>query len=120
MLSNDLVERERRRKRGSKHRKRYYFSDESVASDTVIAFVMAGIALALELATVICSVKTAGHVPEICGLLILISVILSVVGEVFAQLAKKSQKGSLGSKRASALLCIVPFAVAIAFLILSR
>ncbi len=120
MLSNDLVERERRRKRGNKHRRRYYFSDESIASDTVIAFVMAGCALAMEIGTVICSVATAGHVPEICGMLVLIAIILSLVGEIFAQLAKKSQKGSLGSKRTSALLCLAPLAIAIAFLILSR
>ena len=118
MSSNDLIERERRRKRGNKHRKRYYFSDESVASDTVISFCMGGTALAIYLGCVITSVVTAGHVPEICGVLLLAAVILTVVGEIFAQLSKKSLKGSLGSKRASAIFCGIVLLLALLLLIL--
>ena len=118
MSNSDLIERERRRKRGNKHRKRYYFSDESIASDTVIAFVLAGVALAMELGCVIASMVTAGHKPEIVGAFLFSALLLSVVGEIFAQLAKKSQKGSLGSKRASALLCLFAMAVVLAILFL--
>lgn len=101
-----------------RRRKPYYFTDDSVASDTVISFCMGGLALLFELIAVIASVKTAGHVPGIIGVMLLSALILSVVGFIFARFSLKSQKGSLGSKRTSALVCILGFVIVLVFLIL--
>ena len=45
-------------------KRRYYFTDSSFASDTIIADCMGGIALIIEVVSVIVSIATAGHVPE--------------------------------------------------------
>ena len=43
-------------------KKKYYFSDDSVASDTIIAFVLGSISLIIEFAGVFASIKTGGNV----------------------------------------------------------
>ena len=100
-------------------RKRYYFSDSSIALDTIIAFIMGGMAIAIEIASVISSIATAGHVSGFVGLLLLIAVILSVVGFCFSRFAVKSEKGSLGSKRASSILNIFTALIPAVFLLMS-
>ena len=102
-----------------RRRKRYYFSDSSIALDTIIAFVMGGMALAIEIASVISSIATAGHVAGLVGLLLFIAVLLSVVGFCFSRFAVKSEKGSLGSKRASSILNIFTALIPVAFLVMS-
>ena len=62
-------------------KRRYYFTDSSFASDTIIADCMGGIALIIEVVSVIVSIATAGHVPEVFGLLYIIAMLLSIVGE---------------------------------------
>ncbi len=102
-----------------RRRKRYYFSDSSIALDTIIAFVMGGIALVIEIAAVIDSVATAGQVSGLIGLLLFIAVLLSVVGFLFSRFAVKSEKGSLGGKRASSILNIVTALIPLVFLLMS-
>ncbi|MDD6327242.1 MAG: hypothetical protein Q4D54_00995 [Eubacteriales bacterium] len=94
-------------------KKPYYFSDSSVASDTIIAFVMGGISLAIELASVVISFATLGHVPDIFGTLYLCAFILSVVGEIFAWLGNKAQEGGVKGKRVSIALNILTMLVPI-------
>lgn len=55
-------------------KRRYYFTDSSFASDTIIADCMGGIALIIEVVSVIVSIATAGHVPEVFGLLYIIAI----------------------------------------------
>ena len=50
-------------------KKKYYFSDDSIASDTIIAFVLGGISLVAEIAGVISSIRTKGNVSEFMGVL---------------------------------------------------
>ncbi len=85
-------------------KRRYYFSDSSIASDTIIAFVMGGIALTIELSCIIASISTKGHVPPFCGMLFLCAIILAVVGEIFAWLGNKAQEGGVKGKRISIAL----------------
>ncbi len=99
-------------------RKRYYFSDSSIASDTVIAYILGGLSFITEVAGVITSIATKGHIPDIFALLYLCAVILSVVGIFFASLGKKAQEGGEKGKRFSVALnivtLIIPFAIVIA------
>lgn len=92
-------------------KKPYYFSDSSVASDTIIAFVMGGISLAIELAGVITSFATLGHVPEVFGVLYLCAFILSFVGVIFAYLGTKAQEGGVKGKRISIMLNVLSLLV---------
>lgn len=89
----------------------YYFSDSSIASDTVIAFVMAGISLVTELTGIIISFATFGHVPDIFGTLYLCALILSVVGLVFALLGKKAQEGGEKGKRMSVFVNVLSLVI---------
>ena len=99
--------------------KKYYFSDSSIALDTIIAFSLSGIALVIEIASVINSIATAGHVDGLIGLLLFIAVWLSVVGFLFSRFAIKSEKGSLGGKRASSIMNIVTALIPLVFLLMS-
>lgn len=92
-------------------RKRYYFSDSSIASDTIIAFVMGGLSLLIEIAGMIVSVVTRGHVPDIFGILYVCALFLSVSGEIFAWLGSKAQEGGVKGKRLSAALNILTFII---------
>lgn len=99
-------------------KKRYYFSDTSIASDTVIALVMGAIALIVEIAGIVASVITRGHTPDIFGTLYLCAIILAVVGEIFAWLGNNAQEGGALGKRISIILNIVAILVIVWILIL--
>lgn len=92
-------------------KKRYYFSDDSIAVDTIIAFVMAVISLIIEVTGVVFSFVTKGHVPEIFGILYLCAIIMSVNGVIFAALGYKSEEGGLKSKWFSMVLNLISLAV---------
>ena len=98
-------------------KRRYYFTDSSFASDTIIADCMGGIALIIEVVSVIVSIATAGHVPEVFGLLYIIAMLLSIVGEIFARMGLQSQKGGV---RISIWLNIVSFVVPVIIILLGR
>ncbi len=89
----------------------YYFSDSSIASDTVLAFVMGGISLVIEIAGIITSFATFGHVPDIFGTLCLCALILSIVGLVFAFLGKKAQEGGVKGKRMSVIVNVLSLVI---------
>ena len=82
-------------------KRRYYFTDDSIASDTVIAFVTSGLALSIELLGVIWSIATAGNVPDIFGSLYLCAIVLSLCAIFFALLGNKAEKGGVKGKRVS-------------------
>ena len=84
-------------------KRRYYFSDTSVAVDTVIALIMGGISLFIELLGIIASVITKGYAPDIFGTLYMCAIILSVVGEIFAWFGNNAQEGGAKGKRISIL-----------------
>ncbi|MBE5943447.1 MAG: hypothetical protein E7258_00845 [Lachnospiraceae bacterium] len=94
-------------------KRRYYFTDSSVASDTIIALVMGGIALMIEVAGIVTSIATKGHVPEVFGVLILCSIILAVVGEIFAWIGNKAQEGGVKGKRVSIVINILALVIAV-------
>jgi hypothetical protein len=98
-------------------KRRYYFTDKSIASDTVIAYVLGGISFVIELLGVIFSIATKGHTPGIFATLYICAVLLSLVGIVFARLAKKAQEGGESSKRLSMLLCVVTFVFPVAIIV---
>ena len=95
-------------------KRRYYFTDSSFASDTIIADCMGGIALIIEVVSVI------GHVPEVFGMLYIIAMLLSIVGEIFARMGLQSQKGGVRGKRISIWLNIVSFVVPVIIILLGR
>lgn len=92
-------------------KRRYYFSDTSVAVDTVIALVLGSASLIIELAGIIVSVATKGNVPEIFGTLYMCAIILSVVGEIFAWFGNNAQEGGAKGKRISILINILSLAI---------
>ena len=69
---------------------------------------------------VIVSIATAGHVPEVFGLLYIIAMLLSIVGEIFARMGLQSQKGGVRGKRISIWLNIVSFVVPVIIILLGR
>lgn len=99
-------------------KRRYYFTDSSFAGDTIIAYCMSAVALIIELAGIIASVASAGHVPEVFGMLYLCAMLLSAVGGVFARFGMKSQKGGVRGKRVSVWMNLVSLLVPVVFLIL--
>ena len=99
-------------------KKRYYFSDSSIASDTVIALVMGAIALIIEISGVMASIITKGHTPAIFGTLYLCAIILAVVGEIFAWIGNAAQEGGALGKRVSIIFNIVALLVIVWILIL--
>ena len=99
-------------------KRRYYFSDTSIASDTVISFVMCFIALLIEIVSFIASITTRGKVPDIFGNLLLCAIVLSFFGEIFAVIGNKSQEGGMKGKRISILLNIFTFILPICMLII--
>jgi hypothetical protein len=70
--------------------------------------------------SVIVSIATAGHVPEVFGLLYIIAMLLSIVGEIFARMGLQSQKGGVRGKRISIWLNIVSFVVPVIIILLGR
>lgn len=98
-------------------KRRYYFTDSSFAEDTIIADCMAGIALLIELAGVIVSILTAGHVPEVFGMLYIIAILLSIVGGIFARFGLKSQKGGVRGKRISIGFNLITFLIPVIIII---
>lgn len=88
-------------------KRRYYFTDSSFASDTIISYVLGGIALAIELTGIIVSIATKGNVPLIFGTLYVCAMVLALVGEIFAYLGNKAQEGGVKGKRISIILNIV-------------
>ncbi len=88
-------------------KRRYYFTDSSFASDTIIAYILGGIALIIDIAGIVASISTKGHVPIIFGTLYICAIVLSVVGGFFAYLGNKAQEGGVKGKRISIILNLV-------------
>lgn len=94
-------------------KRRYYFSDTSVASDTIIAYAMCGVAIAMEISGIVASIVTKGNVSALFGILYICAMLLSVVGEIFAWLGKKAEEGGETGKRVSIILNILAFLFAL-------
>lgn len=92
-------------------KRRYYFSDDSIASDTIIAFVLGIISLIIEISSIIISFATKGHVPSIYGTLYLCAIIMSFTGLIFAGLGYKAFEGGLKSKWFSVMVNVVALIV---------
>lgn len=101
-------------KKGFKKR-RYYFTDKSVATDTVIAFILGSVSLITEITGIVFSLATAGHTPDVFGTLYICALIFAVEGIFFARQARKSQKGGEKSKRFSTVLCIIAALIPVIF-----
>lgn len=87
-----------------KQRRRYYFTDSSFASDTIISYVLGGIALALDASGIVASIVTAGHVPAVFGILYICAILLAITGQCFAAFGKKAHEGGVKGKRVSVAL----------------
>lgn len=98
-------------------KRRYYFSDTSIAVDTVIAYVMASIALLIEITGIAFSIGTKGHVSGIFGVLYIIAIIFSIVGEMFAWWGNKADEGGVTGKRVSILLNILSLIIPLVIII---
>ena len=101
-------------------KKPYYFSDSSIAVDTVIALIMGGIALVVEIAGIVASIVTKGHTPAIFGTLYLCAIILAIVGELFAWFGNNAQEGGAFGKRVSIILNIVALVIPIWIVFLGK
>ncbi|MDE6024233.1 MAG: hypothetical protein K2G45_02155 [Lachnospiraceae bacterium] len=98
-------------------KRRYYFTDTSIAIDTIIAYIMAIIALIIEISGVISSIATRGHVPGIYGVLFLSAIILSVVGFIFSLWGNKAEEGGVRGKHVSILLNVLAFVIPVVIII---
>lgn len=98
-------------------KRRYYFTDSSFALDTIISYCMAGVSLVIELAAIVTSIVTKGHVPKVFGMLFVIAILLSAVGEAFAWFGMQEQKGGVRGKRVSVALNILSLLIPIAIIL---
>lgn len=98
-------------------KRRYYFTDKSIALDTVIAFILSGIALLIEISGVVFSVATKGKTPDIFATLYVCAIVLSIVGIIFARYGRKAQEGGVNSKRLSTFLAVLSLILPIAVII---
>lgn len=80
----------------------------SISVDAVVACVLGGVSLLVLLMAVIASYLFDGNGPAIIGLLGITSVIMSIVGFVFAISAWKSEDGGLLMKRIACILNGLP------------
>ncbi len=99
-------------------KRRYYFTDSSFASDTIIAYVLGGLALLIDVSGIVTSIVTKGHVPIIFGTLYICAIILSVVGQFFAYLGNKAQEGGVKGKRISIILNIIALLIPVLVIII--
>lgn len=99
-------------------RNRYYFTDTSIAPDTIIAFIMGGLSLLIELAGIIASFVTRGHVHEIFGTLYLCAVLMTLVGLIFGRMAFKEEEGGVRGKRLSVALNILSLIILVWIILL--
>lgn len=99
-------------------KRRYYFSDSSIASDTIIAFIMGTIALIIEIAGIATSIATRGSAPRIFGMLFIIAIILSVSGTIFAWIGYHAQEGGMKGKRFSIAINVISLAILLFVIIL--
>ncbi|MGN0436648.1 MAG: hypothetical protein ACI4D8_08470 [Wujia sp.] len=99
-------------------RNRYYFTDTSIALDTVIAFIMGGLSLLIELVGIVASFVTRGHVHEIFGTLYLCAILMTLVGIIFGRLAYKEEEGGVRSKRLSVALNILSVIILVWIIVL--
>ncbi|MBQ9934430.1 MAG: hypothetical protein IJO70_01115 [Lachnospiraceae bacterium] len=100
----------RRRRR----RRKYSYTDGATASDTIIAFVIAGLCLGVEVVGFVASIITKGNVPGIFGTLYLCAIILSVTGMLFGIFGHRAQEGGVSAKRMSIILNLVAMIIPIA------
>ncbi|MBR1816998.1 MAG: hypothetical protein IJ763_09895 [Lachnospiraceae bacterium] len=100
-------------------KKKYYFSDDSIASDTVIAFVLGGVALIMEFSGIIASVYTKGNTPKLFAMLYMCAFLLALCGVIFAGLGFKAQEGGVKSKRWSVFLNALTLALPVVVLLLN-
>ncbi len=100
----------RRRRR----RKKYSYTDGATASDTIIAFVIAGLCLGVEAVGFVASIITKGNVPELFGTLYLCAIILSITGMLFGIFGHRAQEGGVSAKRMSIILNLVAMIIPIA------
>ncbi len=87
-------------------KKKYYFSDDSIASDTIIAFILGGVSFIAEIIGIISSIRTKGNVSEFIGVLYACAILLSVCGVAFAWFGFGAEEGGVKSKRWSISLNI--------------
>lgn len=99
-------------------KRRYYFTDTSIAPDTIISLVMGGLSLLIDISGIAASIVTKGNVPAIFGVLYICAIIMSITGEIFAWLGNKAQEGSVGGKRFSVALNIVSMIIPIWIIIM--
>lgn len=98
-------------------KRRYYFTDTSIAVDTVIAYIMAVVALIIEISGIVSSIVTRGHVPGIYGVLYLSAIILSVVGIIFSLWGNKAEEGGVTGKHVSILLNVLALVIPVVIIV---
>lgn len=99
-------------------KKRYYFSDDSVAADTVVAFVLAVLSALIEISSVVVTMATRGNVPPVYGILYICAIIMSLMGIIFGRLSYKAEEGGMKSKRTSVIMNLFTLLFAALILIL--
>ena len=88
-----------KRKDKSKKLIRYRFADELLSQDTKISFVAGVIAAAFLLVSVIIGIAKKGNAGDYVGMLLGISMVLSVTGIIFGFIAFRDVSGSNNGKR---------------------
>ena len=96
---------------------RYRFTDEGIASDTVIALVFGFAALALILVLVILAVRQ-GKSGEKTPMLLAASVVMVLNALVFSILSLRAQYGGMRSKRLAMWISLIDTALVVALFIL--
>ena len=87
--------------------KKFKFTDEIVASDTVISLMFGVLGLIAIIFSICYSVALKGDTPEWIGMLLLISAIMDLTALVFALTGLRSQDGGAISKRIALIVSII-------------
>ena len=87
--------------------KKFKFTDEIVASDTVISLLFGGLAMIAIIFSVCYSIAMKGDTPEWIGLTLLAAIIMDVTALVFGLTGLKAQDGGAISKRIALTIGII-------------
>lgn len=98
--------------------KKNVYSVKSISVDSVIAFVLAGVAVLCLVLSIIISYRYEGNGPRVVGLLGAGSFLASFMGVVFAKSAWNSPDGGVIPKRIALLLNLIILAGSMVFYLL--
>lgn len=98
-------------------KKAYKFTDDSIASDTIIAYVMGGLAIIFVTIAIISSFVTRGNIPRMVAVLPVCGIVMSATALFFAITGLKAPEGGVTGKRISIAFSVFSLILSLYFYI---